>query len=107
MSERNKRSPCFTCIKDNSTQARCKLCNEEISRGGTGKRAIIPALNNHIKNKHPTINLASEDDANVKIKSKEFVEILNHKQQTLMTYLEKKKLWDINNPKSAEITLCN
>ena len=42
-------------------------------------------MNNHIKNKHPTINLASEDDANVKMKSEEFVENLNHKQQTLMT----------------------
>ena len=53
-------------------------------------------LNNHIKNKHPTINLASEEDANVKIKPEEFVENLNHKQQTLMTCLEKKKLQDIS-----------
>ena len=57
----------------------------------------------HIKNEHPTINLASEDDAKIKIKSKEFVENLKHKQQTLMTSLEKKKLRDINDPNSVEI----
>ena len=70
----------FTCIKGNSIKARHKLCNEEISRGGIGKRATT-ALNNHIKNKHPRINLASEDDANIKIKSEESVENLNHKQK--------------------------
>ena len=94
MNERNKRSPewnYFTCIKDNSTKTRCKLCNEEISRGETGKRATT-ALNNHIKNKHCIINLASEGDANVKIKSEEFVENFNHKQQTLVTCLEEKKI---------------
>ena len=76
MSERDKRSPvwnCFTCIKVNTTKARSKIC-KEISRSGTGKRATITALNNHFKIKHSTINLASEDDANVKIKSEEFVE---------------------------------
>ena len=84
MNERNKRSPewnYFTCIKDNSTKARWKLCNEEISSGRIGKRATTTALNNHIKNKHPRINLASEDDANIKIKSEESVENLNHKQK--------------------------
>lgn len=106
MSEGNKRSPVwnyFTCIEGNSTKARCILCNEHISRGGTGKKATTTALNNHIKNKHPTINLAFKDDANVNIKSEKVVESLNHKQQTLLTCLEKKKLWDINNPKSVEI----
>ena len=68
----------WQCIKENFTKATCKLCNEEISRGGTGKRATTTALNNHIKNKHPTINLASEVDANVKIKSEEIVKNLNH-----------------------------
>ena len=102
MSERDKRSPvwnCFTCIKVNTTKARSKIC-KEISRSGTGKRATITALNNHFKIKHSTINLASEDDANVKIKSEEFVENLNHKQKTC---LEKEKLLDINNPKFVEI----
>ena len=81
MSERNKRSPpwnYFTGMKDNSTKVRCKLCNEEISRCGTGKRATTTVLNNHIKNKHRKINLAFEDDANVKIKSEEIVKNLNH-----------------------------
>ena len=69
-----------TCIKDNSTKARGKLCIQEISRGGTEKRAATTALNNHIKNKHPTINLASENDASVKIKFEEFgEELLIHK----------------------------
>ena len=49
-----------------------------------GKGVTAAALNNHIKNKHPAINLASVDDANLKI-------LLNPIQQTLITCLEKKK----------------
>lgn len=108
MSERDKKSPVwnyFICMEGDVTKAKCILCNEKISRGGIGKKATTTALNNHIKNKHPTVKLASATCTDEKMESDDVCgDSLKHtKQQTLMACLEKKKLWDINNAKSVEI----
>lgn len=107
MSEKNKKSPVwnyFTTIEGDLTKAKCTLCNEQISRGGIGKKATTTALHNHIKRKHSAVKLALPNSPDVMKRSEACPETSKPKeQQTLMACLEKTKLWDINYPKSVKI----
>lgn len=42
----------FEIEQNNSSRAKCQLCNASISRGGTGENATATAMINHLKNEH-------------------------------------------------------
>ncbi|KAG8176617.1 hypothetical protein JTE90_028599 [Oedothorax gibbosus] len=95
---------------DDAVKVKCNLCSTFISRGGTGKKASTTPLLNHIRTKHTVeydkhfstkkTSYSANDDVDDPDTSsrKRFLS-----QPTLASVLEKKKLWDINHPKSVEL----
>lgn len=105
-----KRSPVwefFDILKNDNTKAACKLCTATVSRGGMGKMATTSAMRTHLKSKHPTsFQEKNVDDPPTVFDSgsgQGSSQGVKRKQPTLEDCLERKKLWDINDPKSVEL----
>lgn len=98
---------------DDAVKVKCNLCFSLISRGGIGKKASTTPLFNHLRSKHKEeydkIFSSKENDkdtldfADEKVYDPSTSQKRKSVQPTLETVLEKKKVWDINHPKSVEL----
>lgn len=114
----NSKSAVWNYFKyeENAIKVKCNVCSCFISRGGTGKKASTSPLLNHLRRKHSaeyakmnscdgkdqdsvqsTDAAANTDDPSASLKKRRL------EQPTLETVLEKKRIWDINNPKAVEL----
>ncbi|XP_071054789.1 zinc finger BED domain-containing protein 4-like [Onthophagus taurus] len=109
MSDINKKSDVWTFFDkcEDLKFAKCKLCQQEISRGGTGKYASTTSMINHVKRKHAEEfekrkRLLSESEQN-KTNPENDLNIVQKKQETLTEFINKSKQWDINDKRSKKM----
>lgn len=83
---------------------KCKICDIQISRGGIGKKATTTPLINHLRRNHGEDYTEYEREKDVRLSaSLNTCEDNTPKQQTLQTFIEKSKKWDLNDKRAKEI----
>lgn len=99
----------FEIITEDSSKAKCQLCNSIISRGGVGKLATPSGMINHLKHKHyHEYNEYEEKETKVKeAKRKRAEEHPTKKklatQLTLSESFNRNKQYDINSDKAVAV----
>ena len=102
----------YDICQDNNKFAKCKICDIQISRGGTGRKASTTSLINHLNRTHNDDYEEFQREKSTNASTSKNTENIENivpiptkqtKQQTLLEVVNKSKKWDTSDKRAISL----